>query len=36
MLVMGAFEHTGLRALFTGSATRHLLRRAPCAIFAAH
>lgn len=36
MLVMGAFEHTGLRALFTGSATKHLLRRAPCAIFAAH
>ena len=36
MLVMGAFEHTGLRALFTGSATKHLLRRAPCAIFVAH
>jgi nucleotide-binding universal stress UspA family protein len=36
MLVMGAYEHTGLRALFTGSATKHLLRRAPCAIFAAH
>lgn len=36
MLVMGAFEHTGLRALFTGSATKHLLRRTPCAIFAAH
>ncbi|MBM3593172.1 MAG: universal stress protein [Alphaproteobacteria bacterium] len=36
MLVMGAHEHTGLRALFTGSATKHLLRRAPCAIFAAH
>ncbi|MBM3588543.1 MAG: universal stress protein [Alphaproteobacteria bacterium] len=36
MLVMGAHEHTGLRALFTGSATKHLLRRAPCAIFATH
>ena len=36
MLVMGAYEHTGLRALFTGSATKHLLRRAHCAIFAAH
>ena len=36
LLVMGAYEHTGLRALFTGSATKHLLRRAPCAIFAAH
>jgi len=36
MLVMGAYEHMGLRALFTGSATKHLLRRAPCAIFAAH
>jgi nucleotide-binding universal stress UspA family protein len=36
MLVMGAYETSGLRALFTGSATKHLLRRAPCAIFAAH
>jgi nucleotide-binding universal stress UspA family protein len=36
VLVMGAYEHMGLRALFTGSATKHLLRRAPCAIFAAH
>ena len=36
MLVMGAFEHTGLRALFPGSATPHLLRRSPCAILAAH
>lgn len=36
MLVMGAFEHTGLRALFSGSATLHLLRRSPCAILAAH
>ena len=36
MLVMGAYEHSGLRVLLTGSATKHLLRRAPCAIFAAH
>ena len=36
MLVMGAYKRSGLRALFTGSATKHLLRRAPCAIFVAH
>ncbi len=36
MLVMGAFETTGLRALFTGSATRRLLHEAPCPVFVAH
>ena len=36
MLVMGAFEHSGLRTLFTGSATRKLLAAAPCPIFVAH
>jgi len=33
LLVMGAFEHSGLRALLLGSATRRLLREAPCPIF---
>jgi nucleotide-binding universal stress UspA family protein len=36
MLVMGAFETTGLRTLFTGSATRRLLHAAPCPVFVAH
>ena len=33
VLVMGAYEHSGLRTLFTGSATRRLLQGAPCPIF---
>ncbi|MBR0673442.1 universal stress protein [Neoroseomonas soli] len=36
LLVMGAYENTGLRTLFTGSATRNLLRAAPCPVFVAH
>jgi nucleotide-binding universal stress UspA family protein len=36
MLVMGAYEHSGLRTLFVGSATRRLLREAPCPVFVAH
>jgi nucleotide-binding universal stress UspA family protein len=36
LLVMGAFETSGLRALFTGSATRRLLHAAPCPVFVAH
>lgn len=36
LLVMGAFGRTGLRAMFLGSATRSLLRQAPCAIFVHH
>lgn len=36
MLVMGAYEHSGLRTLFTGSATQKLLRAAPCPVFVAH
>jgi len=36
LLVMGAFEHTGLRALFLGTSTRPLLRDAPCTVFALH
>jgi nucleotide-binding universal stress UspA family protein len=36
LLVMGAYETTGLRTLFTGSATRRLLREAPCPVFVAH
>ncbi|WP_198371042.1 universal stress protein [Roseomonas rosulenta] len=36
MLVMGAFENSGLRTLFTGSATRRLLRAAPCPVFVTH
>jgi nucleotide-binding universal stress UspA family protein len=36
LLVMGAYEHSGLRTLFTGSATRKLLSAAPCPVFVAH
>lgn len=36
LFVMGAFEHSGLRSFFTGSATRRLLLGAPCDIFVAH
>jgi nucleotide-binding universal stress UspA family protein len=36
LLVMGAYEHSGLRTLFTGSATRKLLAAAPCPVFVAH
>lgn len=36
LLVMGAYEHSGLRTLFTGSATRKLLNAAPCPVFVAH
>ncbi|CAH0224918.1 universal stress protein [Roseomonas sp. CECT 9278] len=36
LLVMGSFETSGLRALFTGSATRRLLHAAPCPVFVAH
>lgn len=36
LLVMGAYETTGLRALLLGSATRKLLREAPCPIFVHH
>ncbi len=36
LLVMGAYEHSGLRTLFTGSATRRLLQAAPCPVFVAH
>lgn len=36
MLVMGAYEHSGLRTLFTGSATRRLLLGARCPVFVAH
>jgi len=33
LMVMGAFENSGLRGLFLGSATRKLLREMPCPIF---
>ncbi|RYJ03532.1 MAG: universal stress protein [Acetobacteraceae bacterium] len=33
LLVMGAFGTTGLRALLLGSATRRVLRDAPCPVF---
>jgi len=33
---MGAFGHTGLRALFLGASTRQLLRDAPCSVFVVH
>lgn len=36
LLVMGAYETSGLRTLFTGSATRRLLHAAPCPVFVAH
>lgn len=36
LLVMGAFETTGLRAFILGSATRRLLRQAACPIFVHH
>jgi nucleotide-binding universal stress UspA family protein len=36
LLVMGAYENSGLRTLFTGSATRRLLHDAPCPVFVAH
>jgi nucleotide-binding universal stress UspA family protein len=36
LLVMGSFENTGLRTLFTGSATKRLLHAAPCPVFVAH
>lgn len=36
LLVMGAFETSGLRALLLGSATRRLLREMPCPIFVHH
>lgn len=36
LLVMGAFGHTGLRALFLGTSTRQLLRDAPCLVFVVH
>lgn len=36
LLVMGAYEHSALRTLFTGSATRKLLLTAPCPVFVAH
>jgi nucleotide-binding universal stress UspA family protein len=36
LLVMGGFGKTGLRALLLGTATRRLLREAPCAILVQH
>jgi nucleotide-binding universal stress UspA family protein len=36
LLVMGSFENTGLRTLFTGSATKRLLHASPCPVFVAH
>lgn len=36
LLVMGAFGRTGLRAMFLGTATRRLLREAPCTVFVQH
>ncbi|MBR0683544.1 universal stress protein [Roseomonas eburnea] len=35
LLVMGAYEYSALRTLFTGSATRRLLHGAPCPVFVA-
>lgn len=35
LLVMGAYEESRLTTFFTGSATEHLLRDAPCAVFVA-
>lgn len=36
MLIMGAYENSGLRVLLLGSATRKLLTEAPCPIFVSH
>ncbi|MBR0651234.1 universal stress protein [Roseomonas terrae] len=36
LLVMGAYDHSGLRLLFTGSATEKLLLGASCPVFVAH
>lgn len=36
MLVMGAYEHSGLRTLFTGSVTEKLLIASPCPVFITH
>jgi nucleotide-binding universal stress UspA family protein len=36
LLVMGAYEHSGLRALFSGSVTEKLLVGAACPVFIAH
>ncbi len=36
MLVMGAYETSGLRALLLGSTTRRLLTEAPCPVFMSH
>ncbi|WP_431282904.1 universal stress protein [Humitalea sp. 24SJ18S-53] len=36
MLVIGAYETSGLRALLLGSATRKLLIEAPCPVFVSH
>lgn len=36
LLVMGAYETSGLRSLLLGSATRKLLRETPCPIFVHH
>ncbi|NKC30981.1 universal stress protein [Falsiroseomonas selenitidurans] len=36
LLVVGSFEESGLRRLFTGSATHELLRRARCPVFIHH
>jgi nucleotide-binding universal stress UspA family protein len=36
MLVVGSFEESGLRRLFTGSATHTLLRHATCPVFIHH
>ncbi|WP_439594623.1 universal stress protein [Falsiroseomonas sp.] len=36
LLVVGAFEESGLRRLLTGSATHELLRRARCPVFIHH
>jgi nucleotide-binding universal stress UspA family protein len=36
LLVMGAFGHSGLRALLLGAATRRLLRDAPCPLLVSH
>lgn len=36
LLVAGAFGRTGLRSLFFGSATPHLLHEAPCPLFIHH
>ena len=36
LMVMGAYENSGLRTFFTGSVTEKLLIGSPCPVFVTH